>query len=235
MTPGRPDSKRVYFQPEFFRFLRSLKRNNNRPWFHANKEKYERIVRNPLLDFIGQLGPALRKVSPYLVVDNSPMGGSMFRIYRDTRFAKDKTPYKTHVAARFPISRQREMHTPGFYIHLAPGEVYSGGGVWRPDAPVLAQIRDYLVNHSREWKEVLKDRDFKKFCVVEGEKLKRPPKGYPADHELIETLKYKDFVFNTSFTEKQASSPGFMERFVEACAAGAPYLKFLANALKLPW
>jgi len=88
-----------YFTPAVFKFLKELKKNNNRPWFQANKERYEKIVRNPLLDFIGDLGPHLRKISPHIVVDNSPSGGSMFRIYRDTRFAKDKTPYKTHVAA----------------------------------------------------------------------------------------------------------------------------------------
>ena len=235
MTPGRPDSKRVYFTPEFFRFLKSLKRNNNRPWFLKNKERYELLVRNPFLDFIGQLGPALRQISPHLFVDNSPSGGSMFRIYRDTRFSKDKTPYKTHVAAWFPLSRQKDVHSPGFYIHLGPDEVFAGGGVWHPDAPVLAQIRDYLLNHSREWKDMLSDQDFKKQCALDGEKLQRPPKGYPADHPLIETLKYKDFIYSTSFSVKQAGAPDFLERFAKSCAAGSPLVHYLARALKMPW
>ncbi|MGH7740289.1 MAG: DUF2461 domain-containing protein [bacterium] len=235
MTPGHLDTQRVYFTPELFRFLKTLKRNNNRPWFLKNKEKYERLVRNPMLDFIGQLGPSLRKISPHLVVDNSPTRGSMFRIYRDARFSKDKTPYKTHVAARFPISRQREIHTPGYYLHLEPGQVFSGGGVWRPDAPALAQIRDYLLNHPREWKAILSNKTFMKFCSPEGDKLQRPPKGYPVDHELIEYLKLKDFVFYTAFTEKQACSPDFMKRLVEAYAAAEPYMRFLTQALKMPW
>ncbi len=224
-----------YFSPAFFKFLRELKANNNRPWFHANKERYEQVVRNPLLDFIGVLGPRLRKISPSLIVDNSPSGGSMFRIYRDTRFSKDKTPYKTHAAAQFRTSSSRDVHSPGYYLHLEPGEVYSGGGIWRPEAPVLGQIRDYLASHPARWKAVLGDKKFSRRCMIEGEKLQRPPKGYSPDHELIEYLKYKDYIFFTQFGERDACSPDFLDRYVEACAAASPMMKFLADALKLPW
>ena len=224
-----------HFEPSFFKFLRELKAHNNRPWFLANKQRYETIVRNPMLDFIGELGPPLRKVSRHLVVDNSPSGGSLFRIYRDTRFSKDKTPYKTHVAAHFPSSAGRDVHSPGYYLHLEPGEVYAGGGIWRPEAPVLGQIRDYLTHHPSAWKAALNDKKFKKHCVFEGEKLQRPPKGYPPDHEMIEYLKYKDFIFGTQFDQNQACSPGFLGKFVESCAAAAPLMEFLAKALLLPW
>lgn len=227
--------KRSYFQPSFFRFLKQLKANNNRAWFQANKERYETEVRNPLLDFIGDLGPSLRKVSKHLIVDNSPSGGSMFRIYRDTRFAKDKSPYKTHVAAQFRLSRSKDVHTPGYYLHLSPGEVFAGGGIWRPEPPVLAQVRDYLVHHPTAWKKVLADRKFKKHCTLEGEKLQRPPKGYDPEGEMIEYVKYKDFTFFTQFSEKEAGSPNFMDRYVEACAAGAPYMEYLCQALMANW
>ncbi len=224
-----------YFDPSFFKFLKDLKSNNNRPWFQANKERYEKTVRNPLLDFIGELGPPLRKISKHLIVDNSPMGGSMFRIYRDTRFSKKKTPYKTAASAHFRTSRSKDVHSPGYYIHLEPGEVFSGGGIWHPEAPVLAQIRDYLAHHPSAWKAVLENKGFKKNCTLEGEKLQRPPKGFDPTHELIEYLKYKDFTFFTQFTEKEACSPKFMEQFVEACAAGAPLMEFLSKALMLEW
>lgn len=227
--------KKSHFTPALFKFLRELRANNNRAWFTANKERYEKTVRNPLLDFIGELGPHLRKISRHIVVDNSPMGGSMFRIYRDTRFSKDKTPYKTHAAAQFRTHRSKDVHSPGYYLHLEPGEVYAGGGIWRPEAPVLNQIRDYLAHHPSAWKAVLKDKNFKKHCSVEGEKLQRPPKGYPPDHELIEDLKYKDFIFFTQFSEKEACAPNFMERYVEACAAAAPYMEFLSKALMMEW
>jgi uncharacterized protein (TIGR02453 family) len=224
-----------YFSPALFQFLRELKNNNNRPWFLANKERYEKVVRNPLLDFIGDVGPHLRKISKEIRVDPRPVGGSLFRIYRDVRFSKDKSPYKTHAAAHFPSSQNKDIHSPGYYLHLQPGEVFAGGGIWRPERPTLNQIRDYLAGHSRQWKEVLTDKNFKRLCTLEGEKLTRPPKGFPPDHELIEFLKYKDFTFYTQFDEKQACSPSFMDKFVESCAAAVPFMAFLAKALQRPW
>jgi uncharacterized protein (TIGR02453 family) len=234
MVPSKP-KPRVYFPPSFFKFLKELKAHNERPWFHANKERYETLVRNPLLDFIGDVGPSLRRISPRIVADNSPMGGSMFRIYRDTRFSKDKTPYKTHAAAHFPTTRNKDVHTPGYYLHLQPGEVFAGGGIWRPEAPVLGQIRDSIAHHPSKWKAVMADKKFKKLCQIDGEKLIRPPKGYDPNHELIETLKYKDFTFYTQFDEKQAGSPHFLEEFVESCVAASPMMRFLSEALNLPW
>jgi uncharacterized protein (TIGR02453 family) len=224
-----------HFTPAFFKFLRELKKNNNRPWFLANKERYERTVRNPLLDFIGEVGPYLRQINPNIVADNSPTRGSMFRIYRDTRFSKDKTPYKTHVAAHFPLSRAKDVHAPGYYLHLSPNEVFVGGGIWHPEAPVLGQIRDYLAHHPKRWVSILKAASFKRLCTFEGEKLTRPPKGYPPDHEAIEYLKHKDFTYFTQFSEKDALSPNFMGEFLKSCAAAAPFMEYLANALKLPW
>jgi uncharacterized protein (TIGR02453 family) len=224
-----------HFTPELFKFLRELKQNNNRHWFLANKERYEKTVRNPFLDFIGELGPPLRKISRHLWVDSSPTGGSMFRIYRDARFSKDKSPYKTHVAARFPISQNRDVHSPGYYLHLEPLEVFGGGGIWRPEPPVLSLIRDFLAHHPRRWKEVFSDRKLKRLCVFDGEKLQRPPKGYDPNHELIEFLKYKDFFFYTQFNEKQACSAGFLGRVVESCEAASPFMEFLAHALHLQW
>jgi uncharacterized protein (TIGR02453 family) len=226
---------RTHFKPDFFRFLRQLKSHNQRAWFQVNKERYESLVRNPFLDFIGELGPPLRRISPRLVVDNSPTGGSMFRIYRDTRFSKDKTPYKTHVAAQFRLSRDKDVHSPGYYLHLEPGEVFGGGGLWRPEPPVLGRIRDRLANHPRAFRAVLSDRRFRKRCVIEGDKLQRPPKGYDPGHELIDHIKYKDFIFYSAFTEKQACSPGFLERYVDSCAAAAPFMEFLSQALMLEW
>ena len=234
MAPINP-APRVYFPPSFFKFLRDLKAHNERHWFQANKERWETLVRNPLLDFIGDVGPSLRKISPGIIADNSPTGGSMFRIYRDTRFSKDKTPYKTHAAAHFPTTRNKDVHTPGYYIQLQPGEVFSGGGIWRPEAPVLSQIRDSIAHHPSKWKAVMADKKFKKLCHFEGEQLKRPPKGYDPNHELISYLKYKDFTFFTQFDEKQAGSPHFLENFVESSVAASPLMLFLSDALNLPW
>ncbi len=227
--------KKSHFQPSFFKFLRDLKKNNNRLWFQANKERYELEVRNPLLDFIGEVGPHLRKISKNIVADNSPTGGSMFRIYRDTRFSKDKTPYKTAASAQFRHTQGKDVHAPGFYLHLEPGEVFSGAGIWHPEPPTLAQIRDSIFSHPAKWKAVLQEKNFKKNFEMEGEKLVRPPKGYDPAHPFIEDLKRKDYFVGTQFSEKEACSPDFMERFVESCRIASPLMEFLVSALNLPW
>src|SRR5262249_43032298 len=123
--------KTLMFSPATFKFLRELEANNRREWFNANKERYLRDARDPMLEFIAAFAPRLRKISARFVADPSPSGGSMFRIYRDTRFSKDKSPYKTHVAAHFQhASSGEEMMAPGFYVSLAPGECFMGAGLW---------------------------------------------------------------------------------------------------------
>lgn len=227
--------KKSHFQPSFFKFLRDLKKNNNRPWFQSNKERYELEVRNPLLDFIGEIGPHLRKISRNIVADNSPTGGSMFRIYRDTRFSKDKTPYKTAASAQFRHTQGKDVHAPGFYLHLEPDEVFSASGIWHPEAPVLGQIRDSIASHPAKWKTVLQQRTFKKEYKLEGDSLVRPPKGYDPAHPLIGDLKRKDFIVSMQFSEKEACSPLFMEMLVESYRTAAPLMEFLMSALNLPW
>ncbi len=118
--------KEAHFSPALFAFLRELKANNSRPWFQANKERYEREVREPMLCFIADFGVEARKISPYIVADPRKAGGSMFRIHRDTRFSKDKSPYKTTVGAQFRHEQGKDVHAPGFYLHLAPGEAFAG-------------------------------------------------------------------------------------------------------------
>jgi uncharacterized protein (TIGR02453 family) len=227
--------KKIYFQPSFFKFLRDLKKNNNRLWFNANKERYELEVRNPLLDFIGEAGPDLRKISKNVVADNSPTGGSMFRIYRDTRFSKDKTPYKTAASAQFRHTQGKDVHAPGFYLHLEPGEVFVGGGIWHPEPPTLAQIRDSIASHPAKWKAVLQERTFKKRFKLDGDSLVRPPKGYDPAHPFIEDLKRKDFFVSAQFSEKDACSDHFMELFVKACQDADPLIEFLTASMNLPW
>ena len=131
-----------YFSPEVFKFLKSLKRNNKREWFQKNKERYEEELKGPMLQFITDLQAEMRSVSSYVKVNPKPVGGSMFRIYRDMRFSEDKSPYKTHMSAHFRHrSSSKDVHTPGFYFHLEPGECFAAAWIWRPDAPTLLLIR----------------------------------------------------------------------------------------------
>jgi len=228
-------SKKAHFSPKLFKFLKELRKNNDREWFRENKDRYECDARNPLLEFIGDFGPILNKISPNFVADPRPTGGSMFRIYRDVRFAKDKSPYKTHAAAQFRHKMGRNVHAPGFYLHLEPGQVFAGAGLWRPDPKSLAKIRDAIVDNPKAWKRVKSNKTFKAVCNLGGESLKRPPKGYDPNHPLIEDLKRKDFVVSTEFTEKAATSPGFIEKYAEVCRAAAPFMKFLTLAIELEW
>ncbi len=212
-----------YFGPELFKFLRELKKNNNRDWFQANKQRYEKDVRDPMLRFIDDFSPLLAKIS-------KNFEGSMFRIYRDTRFARDKSPYKTHVAAHFRhVSGKNDVHAPGFYFHLEPGGVYMGAGLWQPDGPALKRVRDAMVAKPAAWKKAIAKIE------LGGESLKRPPRGYDPEHELAEDLKRKDFVMMEELGEKVALAPNFLDKYAATCRAAAPMCQFLTTALKLPF
>jgi uncharacterized protein (TIGR02453 family) len=121
-----------YFTPATFKFLSQLASNNEREWFYANKNRYVSAVQDPALQFIADFAPKLAGISQHFVADPRSQGGSLFRIYRDTRFSKDKTPYKTHVAMRFGHVAGLGVHAPGFYLHIEPGSSYAGVGLWRP-------------------------------------------------------------------------------------------------------
>ena len=222
------------FSPAFFDFFRELKRNNNRPWFEKNKPRYEREVRDRLVAFVLAAGPRLRKISPHFIADPRPVGGSVFRIYRDIRFTKDKTPYKTAGAVHFPHER-REGSAPGFYLHLEPGAVYSGVGIWHPENAALGKIRDAIVAQPDRWLKIKNARSFKSVLTVEGRSLKRVPHGYDQDHPLAEDLKRTDYTAGHTFSEKDACASDFLDRFIENCRAAVPFTKFLADALGLPF
>lgn len=220
-----------YFSPRLFQFLRGLKAHNDRGWFEANRERYEADVKEPMLQFISDLGKSLRTISPQFKVDPRPVGGSMFRIHRDIRFSKDKSPYKTHIGAHFPHARAgKDESAPGFYIHVESGESVGGAGLWHPDSAALHKVRDRIVARTKDWKAV---RDGG--IDVKGESLKRVPPSYDPRHPFAEDLKLKDFYVMTRFSEKEVCASSFMDRFVEVCRRTAPLMKFLTQALGLPW
>jgi uncharacterized protein (TIGR02453 family) len=219
------------FGPGFFDFFRELTLHNERDWFLANKDRYEHEVKTPLLHLLEELGPKLRKVAPSFVVDPRPNGGSMMRIYRDIRFSKDKTPYKTHAAAHFPHRDcdRKGVPGPGFYLHLGPDESMAGAGLWQPEAGPLDKVRKAIVKSPAAWKKATVGIE------LGGEKLKKPPRGYDAEHPLIEELKRKDFVASTPLSRKEICSPRFADRLVEALQPLRPMTKFLTEAVGLPY
>jgi uncharacterized protein (TIGR02453 family) len=223
-------ASKSHFGPKLFKFLRDLAANNNKPWFQDNKPRYEDDVKEPLLSFISDFADHLEKISEQFNSDPRPNGGSMFRIYRDARFARDKDPYKTHAAAHFRHRVGKDVHAPGFYLHLEPGNCFMGGGIWHPDPPALRKIRDAIVAKPDDWKKVLKSG-----LVIEGDTLTRAPQGYRADHSFVDDLKRKDFFTSIAFSDKEACSPDFIKRYADACKQSVPLMKFLTHAVELPF
>lgn len=217
----------VYFTPELFGFLKRLKRNNDRDWFLAHKEEYENVVRGPAIRFVTDFGAPLYEITPYLVADPRPTRGSLFRIYRDTRFSADKRPYKTNLAMRFS-HRGKDVHSPGFYLHLEPGSSFAACGLWHPEPPTLLKVRNAIVARADEWRRVRKLLNWD-----DASRLSRPPRGFPCDHEFVDDLKLRDLGTAVDLSDAQVCSPRFMATFTGACKKMSPVAGFLSSALGL--
>jgi uncharacterized protein (TIGR02453 family) len=219
------------FTPKLFSFFRTLKRNNHREWFLANKERYAAEVEAPMLQFIADLAPRLRKISPAFIVDPKRTGGSLMRIYRDVRFSADKTPYKSNVAAWFAHESHKQVPvTPGFYLHLEPTWRGAGGGIYHPDNPALTKIRTRIAEDPKAWAAVLKTG-----VAIKGDSLSRGPAGFDPAHRFAEDLKRKDFYTTTDFSIDEVCADDFLDRYVAACEAAAPLTMFVTKALGLRW
>jgi uncharacterized protein (TIGR02453 family) len=219
----------AYFSSELFAFLKCLKRNNHRDWFLAHKNEYEMLVRRPALNFITAFAVPLYEITPYLIADPRGSRGSLFRIYRDTRFSADKRPYKTHVAMRFS-HRGKDVHSPGFYLHLEPDGCFAACGLWHPESPTLLKVRTAIVSQPEEWRRV------RKLLNWDGAgRLSRPPRGFPCDHEFVEDLKLRDLGSSVDFTDRQVCASKFMAEFAAACRKMSPVAGFFSNALGLPF
>lgn len=225
----------AHISAELFDFLRDLKLNNDREWFKRNRGRYESHVREPLLQFIREFDFRLRAISPRFVADARKSGGSLFRIHRDIRFSKDKSPYKTAAGIQFRHRKGKDAHAPGFYLHLEPERCFLGMGIWRPDVSTLNRIRRGIVRRPDRWQSITQAPDFRSRFNLSGDRLMRPPKGFPKDHPLIEDLKWKDYVAFRDLSEEEVQNPGFIDDFASHCSIGAPFLKFLADSLGLPW
>jgi uncharacterized protein (TIGR02453 family) len=228
-------TKSAYFTVELFRFLRALRRNNNREWFQANKWRYEQYVRDPFLKFIEDFGPRLHAISPHFVADARPSGGSLLRIYRDMRFRPNQKPYQTRMAAHFPHTGWKQMHAPGFYLHLDPEQSFLGMGLWHPDANTRASIREAIVTNPENWKKATKAKSFTTQCRLDGDVMKRLPPGTDPNHPFAADLMRKDFTCGSEFSEKQVCSPAFLDTVTKKCQAAAPFMEFLTKAVGLPW
>ena len=216
------------FPKEGIRFLKRLKKNNNREWFNNHKSEYEDFVKLPMQSFIASIAAPLAKIAPE--IDVNPRR-SMFRIYRDTRFSKNKTPYKTHAAAVFHLKGHWE-DSAGFYVHIEPSHVYVGGGIYMPNGDQIKKIRAVIAEHSEEFLSIVESKTFKKtFGAFEGEKLQRSPLGYPPGHPMIEWLKYKSYYGGVDWDEAKCYSEKFLDDVLNVYKDLLPTIHFLNRAL----
>lgn len=213
------------FTAETLRFLRALKRNNRREWFNAHRDDYETYVRQPMTAIVDRLAVDLRAFAPELVA--SPKV-SMYRIYRDTRFSDNKTPYKTHVAAVFPTRGLLKHEGAGVYFHISPEGVWIGGGMYSPQPPQLFAVREHIAGHLRQLRAIVESPGFRKHLgTLEGEKLKRVPRGFPNDHPAAEYLKFRQFLAGADFPPLLATAPAFYKTLLTVFRQVTPLTRFL--------
>ncbi len=210
-------------------FLTDLSANNNREWYHANKKRYEEsrekvlFLSDVLINEIRKFDPEIPALSPKDCV---------FRIFRDVRFSHDKRPYKTNFGAFIAKGGRKSMNA-GYYFHIDPEGSFAGGGVYMPPAEPLKAIREYMAENAEEFLDIIKDKNFKKvYPEMMDDKLKTAPKGYPKDHEHIDLLRYKSFVFSNQFSKSQVSANNYIENLVHSFKTLQPVNRFLNEALE---
>ncbi|MBI4808893.1 MAG: DUF2461 domain-containing protein [Nitrosomonadales bacterium] len=222
-----------YFSKQTFAFLSALAENNERAWFEAHQQEYEDFVRTPALDFISGMSDEMPAISRHFLAQPKKVGGSLMRIYRDTRFSRDKTPYKTNIGIQFRHEVGKDIHAPGYYLHVEPGECFVGIGLWHPDADALFKIREAIAQNGDTWLAARDDKTFRKHFTLEGDSLANAPRGFAKDHPLVEDLKRKDFICLAPLNEATVTSAKLRAQVVERFRQAAPYMRFLCKALEL--
>lgn len=223
------------FNADFWHFFRDLKQNNNREWFAANKERYQDKVVTPISAFISAIAPKLREISPYYKADPRPNRGSMFRIYRDVRFSKNKQPYKEHAAAQFRHRAGKDAHAPGFYVHLEAGNILYGGGIWTPPSDTLRKIRERIVDQPDKWQAVIEDQAIlDQFDGIRGVSLKRPPRDFAANAPHMTDLKRKSFFAMKNISDPDiATTAEFVDEVIDTFEAAVPLMYFISDAVEV--
>ena len=223
------------FHPRTLEFLRELANNNNRDWFNENKHRYEKDVLDVALRFIQSMQDPLADIAPHFTAIPTRVGGSLMRVYRDTRFSRNKLPYKTNIGIQFRHQRAKDVHSPGYYVHIDPDRVFLGVGMWRPDADSLRAIRERIVAKPSEWKSALLDAKFRRDFELGGESLTRAPRGFDKDHELIDDIKRTSFIAVRDMNVEDCLKPQFQRKVETSFAAATPFMTFLCKAVKVPF
>src|SRR5918992_287692 len=218
------------FSPRTVSFLGAIKRNNEREWFRARREIYEREVREPMIAVIERLAEDFQSFAPDLVA--SPKT-SLYRIYRDTRFSENKAPLKTHVAAVFPCRNLPKHQGAGLYLEVSPRWVWVGGGMYAPETSQLQAVREHIAGNLQHLRAIVESPAFRRTVGrLEGEQLQRVPRGFPKDHEAAAYLKYRQFLAGREFPAAFATSPRFYPGVVHVFRQVAPLTRFLNEPLQ---
>jgi uncharacterized protein (TIGR02453 family) len=229
----RATAARPTFDRETLRFLEELAAHNERAWFNANKQRYEDHFVVPALAFIDTLAPAIAKISRHFRAEAKISGGSLMRIYRDTRFARDKSPYKTNIGIQFRHERGRDVHAPGFYVHIEPRGCFLGAGIWHPEPAALAAIRAEIVGQPKLWQRARDARAFKRHFALGGEQAAKLPRGFTHDDPHTDDLRRKDYIASCGLADGDVVSARFATDVAARFASAAPLLAFLCGALDL--
>jgi len=222
------------FPKETLEFLAELSENNDRDWFRDNKPRYEAVVLEPAMELVEAMSEPLRKVSKHFSAVSKRSGGSIMRIYRDTRFSKNKTPYKTNLGIQFRHEFGKDVHAPGYYFHIAPDRIFAGAGIWRPGNPILNKIRFLIDDRSDRWKRITRAKAFREMFDLQGGTLIRNPRDYEGDHPLIVDLKRKDHIGICNLEPTELGTPDLVENLIARYKIATPYVRLLCDALYLP-
>lgn len=216
------------FTPKTLSFLRSLKRNNDRAWFHARRDRYEDHVRGPMIGIVEQLADDFRKVAPEFAADTKI---SLFRPWRDTRFSENKAPLKTNIAAVFPHRTLGRMNGAALYFEVAPGWVWMGGGVYGPDGPQLQAIREHIADNHQALDGIVRSSGFKKLGGLKGDRLTRVPRGFANDHPAAQYLRHRQFMGVREESADFAIRPDFYKQLLATFTQFVPLCRFLNQPL----
>lgn len=219
----------THFSPEALKFLRGLARNNNRDWFDARKAVYERELKTPMLALIEEINGELADFAPQHI---RPAPKCMFRIYRDTRFSPDKTPYKKHVSAWFARQGLEKKSGGGFYFHLSGKELIVAAGVYMPEREQLLAIRNHLLEYHAEYRKLSQARTLRRVLgEFDGLRLSRPPKGFPKDHPAIDLIACRQWGVSATLPAETALQPSLRKEIVSRFRAATPLIEFLNRPL----
>jgi uncharacterized protein (TIGR02453 family) len=226
-----------YFTPGVFKFLRELEVNNNKDWWEDNKDRYIETIREPSLEFISDFSKYLDRIAPHLTANAKTVGGSLMRPYRDMRFTSDKTPYKTNVGIQFRHESGKDVHAPGFYLHLQPSENFAGSGMWSPEPKVANRIRERIHDDAGEWKKAAHSSSFSGTWTISHpeEALKRVPSQFDPDHQFADDIRLKSFMAGAKLTQKFVTSSDFDQELASMFEKAGPFNAFLCKAIGLPY